>query len=932
MSELFSSSGIKDENLVTPTPQLQGLFLPGIDNPQAVDGFGIVTPWGGGSGTRKYNDYGISSDISNQSTQLHDLASSLTPAEGGGITYSFEGLVGPQGIRGKDGTTLILHEYVGLNSSYLTALPHNIDQINALGTAIDKLVYTDSYNTYFIFNSTERQPAGDVNKNWSALASDDNGSNLIAGISGGRLYTSDDSGATWTERQPGGDSDFNWRLVASDSDGSHLMAAVYGGRVYTSSNSGVTWTEQQPAGANDKNWNGIASDSDGSQFIIGVFGGRLYRLIESTYTEATWAESDLTSTGRALLDDTSVGAQRTTLGLGTGDSPTLTGLTLSAGPLDLSGKLTAGSFASPIDVTATRQYGFELHYSGNDYDVTGIRSRARLKTTDTTATAQGALLQAANEDGIDAGVLNGALIEAIGKSNANAATIAMMRGALVNAEWGAYDTVTTLHTLHVRLHSLNNAGAGSFGTGYGISIENEAVGGNGQALDAGIYFKGTNLSAGNKAFTYGIDFSGATYGTADIKLSDGSVINKDGKWGIGTSSPGAKLEVYTTDWTNYLPLVNITNLDANAIQSYALLLRGGANNLVGLTFQVQDYDGNTDFVITGNGNVGIGTTTPFQKLTLEHGHYIAWPTVAGQADSRSWGIRNDYDNYGDFSIRSSNANDNTLDTTRLIIDKVGNVGIGVSPSYKFSVGSANNSEQVGIYHTNTQAHIKWTAGSLNLTSDAGTNSTTDVILKGKGTGFAQFRVYDQNDVTYFMLQCASGRGKFFMAGTAPASLAFQPDGRVPAIFFQDVVEGVTPELKIHGRRTGDIERDLQIGVGIDAADTASFDGVSNYLFDGTVKTNGFITNLVTKTSNYTATVEDYTIICNASGGAFTITLPVVASHTGRIYHIKKIDSSANIVTVDGNASETIDDGLTAVLTVQYESITIQSDGSEWWIL
>ena len=206
-------------------------------------------------------------------------------------------------------------------------------------------------------------------------------------------------------------------------------------------------------------------------------------------------------------------------------------------PFAIPGKLTAGSFSSPLDVTATRQYGFELHYSGNDYDVTGIRSRARLKTTDTTATAQGALLQAANEDGIDAGVLNGALIEAIGKSNANAATIAMMRGALVNAEWGAYDTVTTLHTLHVRLHSLNNAGAGSFGTGYGIYLENEAVGGNGQALDAGIYFKGTNLSAGNKAFTYGIDFSGATYGTADIKLSGSNIINDvNGRWGIGVST------------------------------------------------------------------------------------------------------------------------------------------------------------------------------------------------------------------------------------------------------------------------------------------------------------------------------------------------------------------------------------------------------------
>lgn len=49
--------------------------------------------------------------------------------------------------------------------------------------------------------------------------------------------------------------------------------------------------------------------------------------------------------------------------------------------------------------------------------------------------------------------------------------------------------------------------------------------------------------------------------------------------------------------------------------------------------------------------------------------------------------------------------------------------------------------------------------------------------------------------------------------------------------------GQTEELKIYGYKTGDALRNLQIGVGTDTADTASFDGVSNYFFDGNVKTN-----------------------------------------------------------------------------------------------
>ena len=193
--------------------------------------------------------------------------------------------------------------------------------------------------------------------------------------------------------------------------------------------------------------------------------------------------------------------------------------------LDLIGKLTAGTFASPLDVTNIKEYGFEIHYSGNDYDVTGIRSRAQLVTTDTTATACGGLFQAANNDNVDVGVLNGCLIEAIGKATANAATISMMRGCLVNTEWGAKDTVTDLRVLHVRTHTRDAATEGYVSnTGYGVYIENEAVGGNGQTLDAGIYFKGTNLSAGNKAFTYGIDFSGAVIDTADIRLTSANIL------------------------------------------------------------------------------------------------------------------------------------------------------------------------------------------------------------------------------------------------------------------------------------------------------------------------------------------------------------------------------------------------------------------------
>lgn len=90
--------------------------------------------------------------------------------------------------------------------------------------------------------------------------------------------------------------------------------------------------------------------------------------------------------------------------------------------------------------------------------------------------------------------------------------------------------------------------------------------------------------------------------------------------------------------------------------------------------------------------------------------------------------------------------------------------------------------------------------------------------------------------------------------------------------------------------------------------------------------------VASKTNSYTATDSDAVILCDASALAFTITLPTAVGRLGRVYRIKKTDGSPNTVTVDGAGVETIDGGLTATLTVQYEAITIISDGTEWWIL
>jgi hypothetical protein len=143
---------------------------------------------------------------------------------------------------------------------------------------------------------------------------------------------------------------------------------------------------------------------------------------------------------------------------------------------------------------------------------------------------------------------------------------------------------------------------------------------------------------------------------------------------------------------------------------------------------------------------------------------------------------------------------------------------------------------------------------------------------------------------------------------------------------------------------------LTLLVTIDGNASETIDGLTTYIMygldefvaihcDGTewhvIDAGGKMPVLATTT---TATAGTHRIptfyTCDATGGAYSITLPAAANMTGIPISFKKIDASGNAITLDGNASETIDNATTnaTVLAAQYDSCTIVSDGSEFWII
>jgi hypothetical protein len=89
--------------------------------------------------------------------------------------------------------------------------------------------------------------------------------------------------------------------------------------------------------------------------------------------------------------------------------------------------------------------------------------------------------------------------------------------------------------------------------------------------------------------------------------------------------------------------------------------------------------------------------------------------------------------------------------------------------------------------------------------------------------------------------------------------------------------------------------------------------------------------LVTKTGAYSVLSSDYTILADATTAAFTVTLPAATGNSGKMFNIKKIDGTANAVTISTGGGN-IDGVSTRAISIQYETVTVQSDGTNYYII
>ena len=76
--------------------------------------------------------------------------------------------------------------------------------------------------------------------------------------------------------------------------------------------------------------------------------------------------------------------------------------------------------------------------------------------------------------------------------------------------------------------------------------------------------------------------------------------------------------------------------------------------------------------------------------------------------------------------------------------------------------------------------------------------------------------------------------------------------------------------------------------------------------------------------------HDEVALCNTTASYFTVTLMPARSRIGDRVYVKNVGTGN--LTIDAHESETIDGDTTKELALQYDALTLLSDGVRWWIL
>jgi hypothetical protein len=325
------------------------------------------------------------------------------------------------------------------------------------------------------------------------------------------------------------------------------------------------------------------------------------------------------------------------------------------------------------------------------------------------------------------------------------------------------DTFDAAGHFAMRINHLGNVGIGTISPSTKLHVAGIA-----QVAESGnsAFYGGNYVRVFNDQ-NYGFRNTGGTY-IANISMSGNSYFN-GGNVGIGTTSPGAKLDVngdvfINSNYTYSSAAANDLTIGKTTTGNHGITIATGPtytgsiyfgdsdNNDAGI-IGYQHSDNSMKFTtnrsermrITSTGNVGIGTTSPTNKLDIRQStsggsDVLGTGAITIGSDNPYWTFRGTATSLQDLAFDRSYAG--TWYESMRIQRSTGNVGIGTaSPSYKLDVNAGGIGGIRSI--TNVDGWVGWfenTNSSSGVVVTAGVDSGDAPLLIRKQDGTELFSV------------------------------------------------------------------------------------------------------------------------------------------------------------------------------------------------
>ena len=221
-------------------------------------------------------------------------------------------------------------------------------------------------------------------------------------------------------------------------------------------------------------------------------------------------------------------------------------------------------------------------------------------------------------------------------------------------------------------------------------------------------------------------------GTDAVRATSSVTVLESGFVGIGTTTPTARLSVSDVITPQFVLAYDTNNFANFSLNSEGALTMAPAKLMATTTIG----SGDESLRITATGNIGIGTSTPATKLSVEGTIYSALGgfqlpdgTIIDEASDLGTAFLAHSQIYVGNSAGGAEA------TSSIIVSDLGNMGVGTTtPQYKFSVNSATSTENLFQIATTTNQNILLVNNDGNI--GVGTSSLSTYKLNVHGSLYA----------------------------------------------------------------------------------------------------------------------------------------------------------------------------------------------------